>query len=100
MVSTAFGSATLVEQINVKQSADGKAFTTLVELLETEDGEALVRIAYSTDGVARRGPVTVRKADLRRIAKALEKTPRLKAVIESEISTGTQAATGRARSSQ
>lgn len=84
MVSTAFGSATLVEQINVKQSADGKAFTTLVELLETEDGEALVRIAYSTDGVARRGPVTVRKADLRRIAKALEKAPRLKAVIEAE----------------
>lgn len=85
MVSTAFGSAKLVEQINVKQSADGKAFNTLVELLETEDGEALVRIAYSTDGVARRGPVTVRKADLRRIAKALEKTPQLKAVMECEL---------------
>ena len=85
MVSTAFGSAKLVEQINVKQTADGKAFTTLVELLETEDGEALVRIAYSTDGIARRGPVTVRKADLRRIAKALEKTPQLKAVMESEL---------------
>ena len=85
MVSTAFGSAKLVEQINVKQTADDKAFTTLVELLETEDGEALVRIAYSTDGIARRGPVTVRKADLRRIAKALEKTPQLKAVMESEL---------------
>jgi hypothetical protein len=88
MVSTAFGSAKLVEQINVKQTADGKAFNTLVELLETDDGETLVRIAYSTDGVARRGPVTVRKTDLRRIAKALEKTPRLKAVIETELATG------------
>jgi hypothetical protein len=85
MVSTAFGSATVVEQINVKQTADGKAFTTLVELLETEEGETLVRIAYSTDGVARRGPVTVRKSDLRRVAKALEKTPKLKAVIEAEM---------------
>ena len=85
MVSTAFGSAKLVEQINVKQTADGKAFNTLVELLETEEGEALVRIAYSTDGVARRGPVTVRKADLRRIAKALAKTPKLKAIVETEL---------------
>jgi hypothetical protein len=102
MISTAFGSAKLVEQINVKQMADGKSFATLVELLETDDGEALVRIAYSTDGVARRGPVTVRKADLRRVAKALEKTPRLRAVIESEMSpsTGDPAATARARSSK
>ena len=88
MVSTVFGSATVVEQINVKQTADGKTFNTLVELLETEDGEALVRIAYATDGVVRRGPVTVRKADLRRIAKALARTPKLRAVIEGELSSG------------
>lgn len=100
MVSTAFGSAKVLEQINVKQTADGKSFATLVELLETDDGEALVRIAYSTDGIARRGPVTVRKADLRRVAKALEKTPQLKAVIESELSTGDSSATGRSRSSK
>ena len=59
MVSTAFGSAKVIEQITLKQAADGKSFATLVELLETEDGETLVRVAYSTDGVARRGPVTV-----------------------------------------
>lgn len=100
MVSTAFGSAKVLEQINVKQTADGKSFATLVELLETSDGEALVRISYSTDGVARRGPVTVRKADLRRVAKALERTPQLRAVIETELSTGEAAATGRARSPQ
>lgn len=98
MVNTAFGTAKVIEQINVKQAADGKSFATLVELLETEEGEALVRVAYSTDGVARRGPVTLRKADLRRVAKALEKTPSLKAVIETEMSTGQAAATARARS--
>jgi len=98
MVSTAFGTAKVVERIDVKQTADGKAFTTLVELLETEDGEALVRVAYTTDGTARRGPVTVRKADLRRLAKALEKTPRLKTVIEDELATGGTSAAGRARS--
>jgi hypothetical protein len=100
MISTAFGSAKLVEQINVKQTADGKSFATLVELLETNDGEALVRIAYSTDGVARRGPVTVRKADLRRLAKALEKTPKLKEVIETEVFTGEPGSTARTRSPQ
>jgi hypothetical protein len=98
MVNTAFGTAKVIERIDVKQTADGKSFTTLVELLEMEDGESLVRVAYSTDGVARRGPVTVRKADLRRLAKALEKTPRLKTVIEGELMTGQSSAAGRARS--
>lgn len=83
MPNTAFGAAKVVEQITLKQAVDGKSFATLVELLETTEGESLVRVAYSTDGVARRGPVTMRKGDLRRLAKALEKTPKLKAIIES-----------------
>lgn len=98
MVTTAFGSAKLLEEINVKQEADGKAFATYVQLLETQEGETLVRVAYSTDGVARRGPVTVRKADLRRLAKALEKAPRLRAIIESRDPTGARSPSGRARS--
>jgi hypothetical protein len=88
MVSTAFGSAKLVEEISVKQSANGKAFATHVQLLETEDGETLVRVAYSTDDVARRGPVTMRKSDLRRLAKALERAPKLKAVVETTAAGG------------
>ena len=32
--------------------------------LETSDGDRLVRIAYTTGGVARRGPVTLRPRDL------------------------------------
>ncbi len=82
MVSTAFGSAKLVEEVTLKQAAGGRSFATLVQLLETEEGEALVRVCYSTDGVARRGPVTFRAADVRRLAKLLAKAPRLRAVIE------------------
>lgn len=82
MVSTAFGSAKLVEEITLKQAAGGRSFSTLVQLLENEDGESLVRVCYSTDGVARRGPVTFRAADVRRLAKLLAKAPRLRAVIE------------------
>jgi hypothetical protein len=42
-----------------------------VQLLETDKGEALVRIAYTTDGIARRGPVTLRPRDLERLRKSL-----------------------------
>jgi hypothetical protein len=54
-----------------------RRFTSLVELLETERGDQLVRIAYSTDGVVRRGPVTLRARDLARVRDALAKTPAL-----------------------
>ncbi len=40
-------------------------------------GERLVRFAYSTDGVSRRGPVTLRARDVERLHTALEKTPEL-----------------------
>jgi hypothetical protein len=36
-----------------------------------------VRVAYSTDGVVRRGPVTLRARDLDRLRDALEKAPAL-----------------------
>lgn len=82
MITTAFGTAKLVEQISLRQAANGKSFATIVQLLEGEEGETLVRVCYSTDGVARRGPVTFRAGDVRRLAKMLAKAPRLRAVIE------------------
>ena len=81
MTTTAFGEATLVEEITIKQGADGRSFATLVQLLEGERGEELVRFAYSTGGTARRGPVTLRRGDLERMKKALAKTPRLRAAL-------------------
>ena len=82
MITTAFGTAKLVEAVSLSQTANGKSFATLVQLLEGEEGETLVRVCSSTGGVARRGPVTFRRADVRRLAKMLAKAPRLKAVIE------------------
>ena len=76
-ISTPFGAATLVERVALPQRAGDRRFSSLVELLETDRGDRLVRIAYSTDGTVRRGPVTVRIRDLARLREALAKTPEL-----------------------
>jgi hypothetical protein len=70
-ISTAWGRAKLVDEVKLQQRAGDKRFGSLVQLLEDEKGERLVRFAYTTDGVVRRGPVTLRKADLERLGKAL-----------------------------
>jgi hypothetical protein len=81
-VATAWGKASVAEEVKLAQSANGKRFTTIVQLLEDDRGDWLVRFAYATDGVARRGPVTLRGADLERLRKALAKTPRLRAALD------------------
>src|SRR5262249_15932189 len=63
-VATPWGSAEVVEEVKVAQRASEKRFATIVQLLAGADDEAYVRIAYSTDGVARRGPVTLKLRDL------------------------------------
>jgi hypothetical protein len=79
MTTTAWGEATVLEEISIKQQApEGRSFATLVQLLEAKGGELLVRFAYSTGDTARRGPVTLRRADLDRLRKALAKAPRLR----------------------
>ena len=65
--ATPWGPAAIVEEVKVSQRAGGKAFASVVQLLETGSGDLLVRIAYTTDGVARRGPVTLRPRDLERL---------------------------------
>jgi hypothetical protein len=70
-ISTAWGRAKLVDEVKLQQRAGEKRFASLVQLLEDERGERLVRFAYTTDGVVRRGPVTLRRADLERLRKAL-----------------------------
>ena len=75
--ATPWGSATLVEELRLPQQAGDKRFSSLVQLLETGKGERLVRFAYATDGVARRGPVTLRARDLERLRGALAKHPGL-----------------------
>jgi hypothetical protein len=75
--ATPWGAAVLVDEVSVQQRAGEKRFATIVQLLETEKGERLVRFSYSTGGVARRGPVTLRPRDLERLRDALAEHPEL-----------------------
>jgi hypothetical protein len=70
-IATLWGKATLIDEVKLQQRAGEKRFASLVQLLEDEKGDKLVRFAYTTDGVTRRGPVTLRGADLERLRKAL-----------------------------
>jgi hypothetical protein len=82
--ATAWGKAAVVEQLTLPQRAGGKRFSSLVELLENDKGEKLVRFAYSTDGVVRRGPVTLRGSDIERLRKALAGSPGLAEALRME----------------
>jgi hypothetical protein len=82
--STPWGRATLVERLTLPQRAGDKRFASVVELLEDDRGEHLIRFAYSTDGTARRGPVTLRSRDVERLRSALAKTPVLAAALGFE----------------
>ena len=74
---TPWGPATLVEELTVPQRAGEKRFASVVQLLEGAKGERLVRFAYSTDGTARRGPVTLRARDIERLVSSLARCPQL-----------------------
>jgi hypothetical protein len=82
--ATPFGPATVVERLSLPQRVGDRRFTSLVELLETGGGERLLRVAYTTDGVVRRGPVTIRARDLERLRRALEKAPALSGLLEGD----------------
>lgn len=83
--ATPWGQATLIERLAVPQRAGEKRFSSVVELLEDERGERLVRFAYSTGGAVRRGPVTLRARDLERLKVALVKTPTLAAALGLDV---------------
>jgi hypothetical protein len=73
--ATPWGAADLVEEAAVAQRVGDKRFSVVVQLLEAPGGERLIRFAYTTDGSARRGPVTMRARDLERLRAALERAP-------------------------
>jgi hypothetical protein len=75
--TTPWGPATLVEELTVPQRSGDKRFASVVQLLEGVKGERLVRFAYSTDGTARRGPVTLRERDVERLVSGLAACPQL-----------------------
>jgi len=75
--ATPWGPAITIEQLTLPQRAGEKRFASVVQLLETQRGERVVRFAYTTGGVARRGPVTLRARDLERLRAALAAHPGL-----------------------
>lgn len=79
---TPWGKATTVEEVSVPQRSAERRFSTVVQLLETEAGEQLVRFSYSTAGAVRRGPVTLRVRDLARLRTGLAKSPTLQRLLE------------------
>ena len=79
--ATPWGPAALVDELTVRQQAGERRFASIVQLLEMPSGERLVRFAYSTDGVARRGPVTLRERDVARFRTLLDQHPDLGAAL-------------------
>ena len=75
--ATPWGAAELVEEVTVPQRAGEKRFAVVVQLLQTRNGERLIRFAYTTQGSAKRGPVTMRARDLERLRAALQGAPEL-----------------------
>jgi hypothetical protein len=78
---TPWGRATLVEELSLPQRAGEKRFASVVQLLETDTGERVVRFAYTTGGAARRGPVTLRTRDLEKLRAQLASRPALAAAL-------------------
>jgi hypothetical protein len=79
--TTPWGQAEVVEEFAVQQRAGERRFATLVQLLVDDKGQELVRFAYSTDGTAGRGPVTLRGRDLERFRAALADHPTIKGAL-------------------
>jgi len=79
--ATPWGTATRIEGLTLPQRSGERRFASVIELLETERGERLVRFAYSTGGAVRRGPVTLRARDLERLRAALAEHPGLAAAL-------------------
>src|SRR5215510_119538 len=79
--ATPWGSATVVEEVRVAQRVGDRRFASILQLLEDDRGQPLVRIAYTTDGATRRGPVTLRPKDVEKLRSALEPGSRLAAAL-------------------
>jgi hypothetical protein len=75
--ATPWGRATVLEELRVAQRAGDRRFETVVQFLEDEKGGELIRFAYATGGVVRRGPVTLRGRDVERLRTAIASRPRL-----------------------
>lgn len=81
MTTTPWGKGEQVALARIEQRAGERRFATLLEVVELPSGERLVRLAYSTDGRSRRGPVTLRERDLERLRSAILGDPVVRAAV-------------------
>lgn len=95
--ATAWGDATVLDEVTLPQRAHEKEFASVVQLLAGDDGARYVRFAYTTDGRARRGPVTLRAEDVGRLAAALAEHPDLAAALDLGPRPGRRGGGGRRR---
>lgn len=84
-VTTPWGKATLVEEVEIHQDAGDRTFRTVVQLLEEGDGGQLVRFAYAAAGRPCRGPVTLRAQDLERLAAGLRERTALRRALRAGV---------------
>lgn len=83
--ATAWGEAAVVDQLTLAQAAGEREFAAVVQLLADGAGRRYVRFAYTTDGVTRRGPVTLREEDLERLRAELGEHPELAGALRSGL---------------
>src|SRR5262245_59962517 len=92
--ATPWGNATVVEEARVAQRVGDRRFASILQLLEDDRGQPLVRIAYTTGGVTRRGPVTLRPKDVEKLRSALEPGSRLAVALGSPAPAGGRGSDG------
>lgn len=85
----------MVDEVTLPQSAGEKQFASIVQLLAGRDGARYVRFAYTTDGKARRGPVTLRAEDVARLGDSLAQHADLAGALSLVRSGGRQKGGGR-----
>ena len=87
-----------MDEVVISQQAGETAFATHVQLLETREGERLVRLAYATEAQAsvRRGPVTFTLGDLERLRAELAGHAELAAALGLDGATPLRRPGGRA----
>jgi hypothetical protein len=81
-VTTAWGKADVLEEVRLSQATQGDPdLGAIVQLLGGPEGERWIRFAYTRDGIARRGPVTLRETDVARLHAELVDRPELAAAL-------------------
>jgi hypothetical protein len=79
--TTPWGRATLLEEVVVEHDALERRYDAVVQLLELNDGEQLVRFGSRAHGAHRLGCLTLRADDLHELEEGLLETERLASIL-------------------